>query len=196
MKNIITIIIIFTLSIAAGAQDIYPAAIEDNHFSRSASQKGIGISSDVLTLGLPLAAATVTIINKDWQGLKQFGFTALTAGALTIGLKYAIKKERPDHSNFHSMPSGHTCSGFASAAYIQRRYGWKYGAPAFALATYIGWARIYAKKHDFWDVVAGAAIGAGAAYIYTRPYKPKSPQISISPVTDGESFILSTTITF
>ena len=26
------------------------------------------------------------------------------------------------------------------------------------------------ERHDFWDVLAGAAIGVGSAYIYTRPF--------------------------
>jgi len=37
------------------------------------------------------------------------------------------------------------------------------------------------KKHDWWDVVAGAAIGAGSAYIFTRPFSDKY-KLSISPV--------------
>jgi membrane-associated phospholipid phosphatase len=55
------------------------------------------------------------------------------------------------------------------------------------LATYVGWARTYAKKHDWWDVLAGAAIGAGSAYIFTRPFAKKH-DLSIAPVSDGHNF--------
>lgn len=85
-------------------------------------------------------------------------------------MKYAVKKERPDHSNFHSFPSMHTSVSFAAASFIQRRYGWKWGAPAYVLSTYVGWSRVYGKKHDWWDVAAGAVIGTASSYIFTRPF--------------------------
>lgn len=164
-------------------------------FTRTDAQKGVGISSDVLAVALPVTALGASIIMKDWQGVKQAAFTgAATVGASLI-LKYAVKKERPDHSNFHSFPSAHTSISFASAAYIQRRYGWKFGAPAYAVATYVGWARIYAKKHDIWDVLAGAAIGAGSAYIFTRPFAQKH-NLQITPVTDGQTFAVTASFTF
>lgn len=70
------------------------------------------------------------------------------------------QKERPDRSDNHSFPSMHTSTSFAAAAFIQRRYGWKWGLPSYILSTYVGWTRVYGKKHDWWDVAAGAAIGA------------------------------------
>ena len=73
------------------------------------------------------------------------------------------------------------------AAFIQRRYGWKWGIPAYAIASYVGWSRTYAKKHDWWDVVAGAALGAGSAYIFTRPFATKH-NLSISPVASDKHF--------
>ena len=95
-----------------------------------------------------------------------------------------FKERRPDGSDLHSFPSGHTAVSFATAAYLQRRYGWVYGGPAYALACYVGWGRCYSKKHYWYDVLAGAAIGAGSAYIFTRPFAKKH-NLQISPVSDG-----------
>lgn len=153
----------------------------------SDSRKGVKYSGDALLVAMPLATLTAVLATKDWEGLKQAGFTTATTLGATYLLKYTVKKERPDGSDFHSFPSAHTSIMFANAAFVQRRYGWKWGAPAYALATYVGWSRTYAKKHDWWDVAAGAAIGAGSAYIYTRPFAQKH-DLSIAPVSDGSHF--------
>jgi len=167
-----------------------PAPIE-----RTSSQKGVGISTDVITIAMPVATLTYVLINQDWQGLKQGAFAAVTSLGATYILKYTVKKERPDLSDNHSFPSAHTSTMFANAAFLQRRYGWKFGAPAFVLATYVGWGRTYAKKHDWWDVVAGAAIGAGSAYIYTRPWSKKH-ELTLAPVSDGQYFGLAGSFKF
>lgn len=171
-------------------------------FHPSSSQKTVRISSDVLALSLPLSAAIASVATRDWTGLKQFALTTATNAGVSIILKYAIKEDRPDRSNHHSFPSMHTSVSFSSAAFIQRRYGWKWGVTAYAAATYVGWARVYSKKHHYWDVLAGAAIGAASAYIYTRPFAKKlnleiSPAI-IEPYPDAPHPhpALQTTITF
>ena len=42
-------------------------------------------------------------------------------------LKYSIGRERPDHSEKVSMPSGHTQSSFSLATSMTESYGWKVG---------------------------------------------------------------------
>lgn len=155
---------------------------DNGQFERSNSQKVVGYTTDVLLVGMPLAALTGVLIEHDWKGLVQGSYTAALTGGVTLLLKYTVKEERPDHSNFHSFPSGHSATTFATAAFIQRRYGWKLGAPAYVLAAYTGWGRVFAKKHHWWDVVAGAAIGTGSAYLFTRPWAAER-QLNITPVT-------------
>ncbi len=158
------------------------------------ARKGVKTSGDVLLVAMPLATLTGVIIEKDWTGLKQAAFTTATTLGATYLLKYTVKKQRPDGSDNHSFPSAHTSILFANAGFVQRRYGWKFGAPAYVLATYVGWSRTFGKKHDWWDVAAGAAIGAGSAYIFTRPFAKKH-NLSIAPVSDGEHFGLSASFT-
>jgi membrane-associated phospholipid phosphatase len=78
--------------------------------------------------------------------------------ALTQGIKFAADRTRPDGSSY-SFPSGHTSSAFATAAVIQRHYGWKVGLPAYALAGYVGGSRLAENRHYLSDVLFGAAIG-------------------------------------
>lgn len=164
-------------------------------FHRSRAQKGVAVSTDVVAIALPVATLAGTLILQDWQGLKQGAFTAAATAGASLILKYAVHEKRPDGSNYHSFPSGHTACTFATAAFLQRRYGWKFGAPAYALATYVAWGRVFSKKHHWWDVVAGAAIGAGSAYIFTRPWA-REHSLSVAPVTDGESFYLTASFSF
>lgn len=56
--------------------------------------------------------------------------------SLTLGVKFAARRERPDGSNKRSFPSGHASGTFATATVLQRRYGWKVGVPAYVVAGY------------------------------------------------------------
>lgn len=187
-------IILTLLFLAINAYGQIPE-LPDNKFQPTGSQKGVAISTDVLAIALPATALTLTLVEKDWKGLLQGVETAAATAAATLILKYSVKEWRPDHSNQHSFPSGHSAVSFATAAYLQRRYGWKWGAPAYALAAYVGWGRCFSKKHYWYDVLAGAAIGAGSAYIFTRPFAKKH-DLQISPVTDGKNIGLYTSFTF
>lgn len=162
----------FPLSVYS--QDIYyPIDFEPQSFTSSSNQKGVATSTDIITIALPVATLAGVIIAQDWDGLKQGAFTAAATAGATLLLKYTVNETRPNFKNNHSFPSGHSATSFATAAFLQRRYGWKFGAPAYALATYVAWGRVYSKNHHWWDVVAGAAIGAGSAYIFTKPWAKK-----------------------
>ncbi len=157
--------------------------------------KGVRISGDVLAAGLPVAALVTTLVEKDYQGTKQLVFSGVSAAAVTYLLKATVKKERPDGSNFHSFPSAHSAAAFAGATFLQRRYGWKFGVPAYVLSTYVAWSRVYAKKHDVWDVTAGAAISAAASLIFTRPFAKKH-HLVLSPVMIDDKAGLYASFTF
>ena len=165
MKQILLILAALCFCISTGAQKI----------EVTGSRKAVRTSGDVGAVLLPVAGLTAILINKDWQGLKQGALAGVTTLGVTYALKYIVKKERPDRSDTHSFPSMHTSVSFAGAAFIQRRYGWKWGIPAYVVSTYVGWSRVYGKKH------AGAVIGAGSSYIFTRPFA-KEHNLTISPV--------------
>ena len=82
-------------------------------------------------------------------------------GIATQAIKYAAHRRRPDGGP-HSFPSGHTSAAFATASVIQRRYGWKAGAPLYALGGYIAVSRLQQNQHYLSDVVFGAALGVVA----------------------------------
>ncbi len=142
-------------------------------FIPTGAQKGVRTSTDVIAIALPAAALAVTLIEKDREGLKEDALSLGVTAGVTIGLKLLVKEKRPDFSNRHSFPSGHSAITFASATFIGRRYGWKWSIPAYALSAYTAWGRVYGKKHHWWDVATGAAIGAASSMLFTHPYLRK-----------------------
>jgi len=150
-------------------------------FQSSYSQnKTIKTSGDVLLVALPIAAISTTLIIGDKKGAWQFTKGFLVNGAISFGLKSIISKERPNMENNNSFPSAHTSVTFQSASFIQKRYGWKYGIPAYVLAGFTGYSRIDADKHDVLDVLAGAIIGVGSTYLFTTPYQQKHMELTYS----------------
>ena len=81
-------------------------------------------------------------------------------------LKKMIKEERPDHSDNQSFPSGHAAMAFAAARSIDKEFRkesiW-IPIAGYAAATAIGVERVVNKRHHWYDVVAGAGLGLGAA---------------------------------
>ena len=172
----------------------YMSHAEAPAFVPTSSQKGVRTSTDVIAITLPATALAVTLIERDWEGLREGALSAAVTAGVTIGLKYLVKENRPDFSNRHSFPSGHSAVTFASATYIGRRYGWKWSIPAYALSTYTAWGRVYGKKHHWWDVAAGAAIGAASTMLFTHPYMKRHEAALVPAVTDtGAGFALGFT---
>lgn len=132
-------------------------------FSQNSSSK----NSDIFAVALPVYAATTSYLKGDEQGLAQLiQSEAVTLGVVEV-LKSSTHKMRPDGSDNKSFPSGHAAVAFSAAQYLQMKGGWEYGAPAYAVASYVAYARVDAKKHYWSDVVAGGAIGALTTYALT-----------------------------
>jgi membrane-associated phospholipid phosphatase len=130
----------------------------------------IATAGDVLQIVLPATAGGLTLCYRDWQGSLQLAeSSALTLG-VTYGLKYSVHETRPNGGS-QSFPSGHTSISFSAAEFMRKRYGWEYGVPAYAAASFVAYSRVEAGEHHPHDVVAGAAIGIMSSYLFTRPYK-------------------------
>lgn len=95
-------------------------------------------------------------LTRRWRHMTE----AYTANALaTLILKKASHRYRPDHSNRHSFPSGHTSSSFCTAAFLYGRQGRITGSIGYALAALTGYQRLQANKHWWSDVLAGGLLG-------------------------------------
>lgn len=154
------------------------------------SQKSfIEKSGDLIQIGIPAIAFGSTLFLKStdkphWQFVKSLG----TSLIITHSLKRIINKKRPD-GGAYSFPSGHTSAAFTGAAFIQKRYGWKYGIPSYILASYVGYSRVHANRHDYYDVLAGAGIGIISSFFFTKPYEEKNIQLSFKKNNDNDLLI-------
>lgn len=128
---------------------------------------------DLILFTLPITTLGTSFVIRDENGAWQFTKGFLFTTAITYSLKFSIHKSRPDRSDKYAFPSGHTSSVFYTAGYIHRRYGFKYSIPAYILAGYTAASRIDSNKHDFIDVLAGAAIGLGSNLLFTKAYQQK-----------------------
>jgi len=141
-------------------------------------------AGDVLLVLLPLTGIATATVKGDREGQVQFLKAFLTNAVITAALKASIDKTRPDGDCCDSFPSGHTSFSFMGASYLHTRYGKKFGIPAYAAATFVGYSRVSADKHYVEDVIAGAAIGYLSSYLFTSRYAG----LEVAPIA-GHDFI-------
>jgi len=147
----------------------------------AAVQLGTGVG--VYALGRVMRSGCASAIGADLLRAQ------LIAEALTLGLQYSIRRERPDHGSGFGFPSGHTSVSFATATVLQQ-FGWKAGLPAYALASYVAAQRVEANRHYLSDVIFGAAVGivsARASRVTTKHAFVMMP--SVAPGRAGIAFV-------
>jgi len=128
---------------------------------------------DYAQYGPVIASLTMIIVKNDKDGFWQFTKSMGGNLAATWTLKYAIDKRRPEgRLDGHAFPSGHTSFAFQGASFLHRRYGWKYGIPAYIVASFVAYSRLEGinTRHDGWDVLGGIITGIGSTYLFTTPY--------------------------
>jgi membrane-associated phospholipid phosphatase len=109
----------------------------------------------------------------------------LVSQTFVQAIKFSTGRTRPDGSNTQSFPSGHTASAAATAAVLQRHFGWKVGAPAYAFAGYVAASRMSADKHHLSDVLMGAAIGVAAGRTVTVGLAGEKFDVGVAPTVGG-----------
>jgi hypothetical protein len=103
-----------------------------------------------------------------------YGMSNAIANGFVFGLKYFGIEQRPDSTDNYSFASGHTAEAFVSAEFLHQEYKgrvhWTVTAAGYAVATTVGYLRMYHNKHWLSDVVAGAGIGMASTrfsyYLY------------------------------
>jgi membrane-associated phospholipid phosphatase len=147
---------------------------------RSGYWKGTSASTYYISGAVPLSLLVTGFIKHD-TCLKRRSYEILGSIALEIALseamKTAIDRQRPGEKHpdvifpyknlkGKSFPSGHTSLAFATAASLSIQYRkWYVTVPAYLWASSVGYSRIYLGVHYASDVLGGAAVGIGSAYL-------------------------------
>ena len=140
-------------------------------------------NSDMYVItGVPVTMAIVGLANHDDKLLRNAGVIAtgtIINFGITAGLKYLVKRKRPfttypgiivnksgSPCNDPSFPSGHTSTSIMLATSLSLQYPkWYVIAPAYLYAGTVAYSRMDLGVHYPSDVLTGAIIGSGSAYI-------------------------------
>lgn len=152
----------------------------------AASPEGWQTASDIGVYSLMAASIGLPLVKGDTNGALQAAGSVGATSLMVGGLKEAFPKTRPDGSDRKSFPSGHTSNAFAGAASLTERQGLAVGLPAFAVAGFVGLARVEGKKHYWSDVAVGAGIGTAAGFLITQK-RPEARGTALIPWGDTKS---------
>ena len=182
MKKIILaicIVLIASMQVQAQNWDINTVKTINSWHVHGLS-RGLSHSVLILPVGVPTAMGIYALIEKDQALLKDaiyIGTTVVEAVGITYGLKYTFDRRRPyvkypqlvhpiEPEDSPSFPSGHTAAAFSLATSLSITYPkWYVIAPSALWACGVGFARMNQGVHYPSDVLTGAAIGVGCAFV-------------------------------
>ncbi len=139
-------------------------------------------SASPISIGAPVIIYSIGLVKKD-STLKSLGIfigeTFLVSTFLSTALKFTVKRERPfvtypfiekaTVGGSPSFPSGHTSIAFATATSLSIAFPkWYVIAPSFVWASAVGYSRMDLGVHYPSDVLVGAIIGSGSAWLSYR----------------------------
>lgn len=143
-------------------------------------------ATDVLTGVVPLGAFWLTHAKDDREGRDQYlwsmGTTLVVVTTARVLFNDHDWGERPN-GHPYGFPSGHMAFFGAGAAFLQDRYGWRWGVPAWTAAAYTAYVRVEDDHHRWRDVIVGTAVAVGVSQYFVTPY----PDLTVKPLFGGGS---------
>lgn len=142
------------------------------------SVRPLSIATTIAVLGTGLIKNDKNIEKKGIM----IGASLVVASAVSTTLKYTINRPRPFDTypdiqkigpgGSPSFPSGHTSEAFSMATSLSLAFPkWYVIAPAYVYASAAGYSRMHLGAHYPSDVLAGAVIGTGSAYLSYKVQK-------------------------
>ncbi len=183
MKNSIILLFYCLLWVNSFAQNIEINILKEINLNRNTQLdgafRGITNSAAPVSFGIPVILLGIGILKKD-SILKRkalyVGTSVVTSALISTVLKYSINRDRPfvtypfiqniTDGGSPSFPSGHTTDAFSLVTSLSIAYPkWYVIAPSFIWASAVGYSRLDLGVHYPSDVLAGAILGSGSAYL-------------------------------
>ncbi len=183
MNKLISFLLFLFCVTTIQAQNIDIDVLKKVNLNRNTSLDGtfksISQSAVPISVATPLLIYSLGIIYNDSVAKQKalfIGETFLVSAFITVVSKKIIKTDRPYETYpmlqpvvteaSYAMPSGHTSTAFATATSLSLAYPkWYVIAPSFVWAGTIGYSRMHLGVHYPSDVVVGAIVGSGSAYL-------------------------------
>jgi len=173
----------FHLSLAAVAAIF--CLLGTPHVARAGQDTSL--AGDILTGVIPVSALAIAYFKGDTEGEKQWLRNVIANQTLTSVARLAFNEtswgERPT-GNPYGFPSGHVAFVASGASFLQERYGWQYGVPAWLLTGYVAYNRVDNDHHHWRDVIASGVLAYGVGKLFVTP----EVAIHLAPVI-GPDFI-------
>ncbi len=132
-----------------------------------------------VSVGVPLGIYLYGLYKKDSLcRIKAVvvGSSLAVASAIILALKYSMNRPRPyvtypdiqklSDAGSPSFPSGHSSNAFSIATSLSMEWPrWYVAVPAYTWAASVAYSRMHLGVHYPSDVLCGAAIGAGSAWL-------------------------------
>jgi len=171
--------------------------MENRSHGQTKIMRGISDYTQEMSFLVPATVAVIGLIDNNKTTLQKSLYLAESAAAatfITYGMKYSFRRSRPymkidglsaaGTGNSPSFPSGHTSVAFSTATSLYLAYPkWYVAVPAFTYAASVGYSRMYLGVHYPSDVLAGAVIGAGSAWLMYKANKwlfKKKPKTALA----------------
>jgi membrane-associated phospholipid phosphatase len=108
----------------------------------------------------------------------------IVSETLTQGIKIAVRRDRPT-GECCAFPSGHASATFATAAVIERHFGYRGSWPMFLIASYVATSRLHDNRHFLSDVLFGGAIGVSSGWTVVGRHGRSQFALTPMPVRGG-----------
>lgn len=180
VTNFILLLSLFFLQIQAQNPDINILTQINTIENTYGYSRFISNTTTFVAIAAPVTIGTVSLMTTDDDLLKKsllIGTSLAVSAISTYSIKKIAGRPRPyvtypdliipfEFMRSNSFPSGHTSAAFSTATALTLAYPkWYVAVPGYVWASSVGYSRMNLGVHYPSDVVCGAILGAGSAYL-------------------------------